>query len=92
VTKVVGEKCRNFCCNVAAGPLRCEMAGERNGSTDGSKTPTELTRLLHAISRFPGQGANSQSQNPNSRYETRERKAGLMYSDAWAWLSMSEGL
>jgi hypothetical protein len=66
------------------------MAGEGNGSIDGSKTPTELTRLLHGISRFWGQGVNSQSKNPNSSYDTHEHKAGLMYSDAWGWLSMSE--
>lgn len=83
MTKAVGEKCSNFCCNVTAGSLRCEMVGEGNGSTDGSKTPTELTRLLHAISKFGGQGANSQSKNPYSRYETRERKAYHMDSDAW---------
>jgi len=29
-------------------------------------------------------------EQPNSRYETRECKAGLMYSDALGWLSMSE--
>jgi hypothetical protein len=49
MTKAVGEKCSNFCWNVAAGPLNCEMAGEGNGSTDVSKTPTEFTRLLHAF-------------------------------------------
>lgn len=41
MTKAVEEKCRNFCCDAEAGSLRCEMAGEGNGSTDGSKTPTE---------------------------------------------------
>jgi len=29
-------------------------------------------------------------EQPDSRYETLERKAGLRYSDAWGWLSMSE--
>jgi hypothetical protein len=85
-----GGGCRNFCCDVAAGPLRCEMVGEGNWSTDGSKTPKELTRLLRTISRFRGQGANSQSKNPSSRYETCQCKAGLMYSNAWGWFSMSE--
>jgi len=29
-------------------------------------------------------------EQPDSRYKTLERKAGLRYSDAWGWLSMSE--
>lgn len=62
-----GKKCRNFFCDVGTGPLRCEMAGEGNGSTAVSKTPTDSTGLLHAISRFRGQFSNSQSKNPHSR-------------------------
>jgi hypothetical protein len=88
VTKAKGKKCRNFCCDNAADPLRCEITGEGDGSTDDSRTPTELTRLLHAISRF-----QAKVQIVNQKTEFQEMKhvnAGLMYSDAWGWLSMSE--